>query len=447
MKLHLKPGLILAGTLFLLPGLSFADGDHQGSIPTNVVYVQSNNPLPGMNSVLGYNRNPVSGVLTEMSGSPFLTGGTGYLNGTEVLGPDDHDQEIVSTADHRFLYVVNEGSNTITGFSIQPNGSLKPVPGSPFPSGGVQPASIGIDGPFVIVANRGDQSAGGGGGTHNPSYASFLMLPEGSLLPLPWPQPALVAGSSPTQALIAPGGKLMFDSHFLENPFNNAGFPPFLPAASSELHSYKINFIGQLTPAAQTAPAPPIPPFVLGLQVHPTQKLLYAGFVVASALATYSYDDQGNMTQIGLTPSGNSEFPNPPGSGLCWISISPNAKNLYSSDAITNQIDAYSIASDPAHPVRIQTVDLQGIKNPADFPFTGTYFDTTPFQSRVSDDGNFLFVVSHQVTNTLASANGNALHILKIGTGGMLTEIPSSPLVFPLNEVPITAHPLGVVVF
>ena len=64
----------------------------------------------------------------------------------------------MATPDHRFLYVTNEGSNTITGFAVQADGSLKTVPGSPFPSGGVGPGSIGIlDGPLMIVANRGDQ--------------------------------------------------------------------------------------------------------------------------------------------------------------------------------------------------------------------------------------------------------------------------------------------------
>lgn len=429
----------LLSALSLAPALH-ADSDQKA--PTNIVYVQSNNPLPGKNSVLAYSRDAATGALTPLPGSPFLTGGTGRLNATEVLGPDDTDQEIVATPDHRFLYVTNQGSSTIAAFGIESNGSLKPVPGSPFASGGVGPGSIGIDGYLLIVANRGDQS-GANPGSHKPTYASFLILPEGSLLPLPWPQPSLSLGSSPTDALIAPGGHLMFDSHLFENAFAvPPGFPAFVPPFSSELHSYKINAIGQLTPAAQTAPAfPPIPPFILGLQVHPAKKILYAGYVVAGLLATYTYDDNGNMTFIGTTPGA-------PNNGMCWIAISPDAKTLYTSDAITDQIDVFSIAADPLHPVLVQTVNLAGTKNPVDFNTVGTFWDTTPFQLHTSPDGKFLHVVNHETSNlTGGNLTGNALHTLKIGAGGLLTEVPSSPLTFPPNESPINSHPLGVVVF
>ena len=413
------------------------DDDHDGHQLKNVVYVHSNNPQPGKNSVLGYNRNPDTGVLTEMAGSPFLTAGTGFLGGLG-LGPDDHDQEIVVTRDHRFLYVVNQGSNSIAGFAIASDGSLRAVPGSPFPSGGVEPASIGMDRNLLIVVNRGDQQPGGGGGIHAPTYASFRISDEGSLVALPVPQPAQVPGSSPSQALISPDGRLLFDANFLENPFNNAGFAPLIPPFSTELHSYRVDESGALIPAAQVAP--PFLPFILGLQVHPERRILYAGLVFANALATYVYDDDGNMTLAGATPGA-------PNGGLCWIAITPDANNLYTADAVTDQIDVYSIAADPLHPTLIQTVNLAGIKNPVNLNLTGTFWDTTPFQLQTSSDGRFLYVVNHEESDPVGNATGNALHILQIGAGGMLTESPSSPMVFPLSKVPMNAHPLGVVVF
>jgi len=65
---------------------------------------------------------------------------------------------------------------------------------------------------------------------------------------------------------------------------------------------------------------------------------------------------------------------------------------------------------------------------------------------KTSPEGKFLFVVNHEESDPAGNTTGNALHILKIGAGGTLTEIPSSPLVFPTTEVPTTAHPLGVAV-
>ena len=156
------------------------------------------------------------------------------------------------------------------------------------------------------MANRGDDTPGIVSGTHAPTYASFLILPEGSLFPLPVPQPSMALGASPTQALIAPGGRLMFDAHFLENAFTiPAGYPPFVPPASSELRSYKV-VLGQLIPAGRIAVPSPIPPYILGLTVHPTQRVLYAGYVVAGLLATYTYDEDGNMPLASTTPSAGS---------------------------------------------------------------------------------------------------------------------------------------------
>src|SRR6185369_9910869 len=124
------------------------------------------------------------------------------------------------------------------------------------------------------------------------------ILSNGSLSQLPGSQLAMVPGSSPTQALISPSGRLLFDAHLFEAPFDNSGFPPFVPPFSSVLHSYKIGANGGWTAAATTAPTD-FPSFILGLQSHPTQKIVYAGFVLASLLGTYTYDDDGNMTLAG----------------------------------------------------------------------------------------------------------------------------------------------------
>ncbi len=112
------------------------DKDDKHSIARNVVYLTSNNPEPGKNSVLAYRRNPTTGGLTLLGNFP--TKGTGFYNNDERLGPDDSDQEIVASEDRRFLFAVNSGSDTVAVFEINADGSLTHVKGSPFPSGGVR---------------------------------------------------------------------------------------------------------------------------------------------------------------------------------------------------------------------------------------------------------------------------------------------------------------------
>ena len=51
-------------------------------------------------------------------------------------------QEVVATPDGRFLFAVNQGSNTIAAFRIRRDGSLDFI--DTFDSGGVQPDSLGI---------------------------------------------------------------------------------------------------------------------------------------------------------------------------------------------------------------------------------------------------------------------------------------------------------------
>jgi DNA-binding beta-propeller fold protein YncE len=411
------------------------DDEKAGGKPSNVVYVNSNNPAH--NAVIAYRRNPLTGALTEMSGSPFATGGKGFYNTNERLGPDDHDQELVATPDHKYLYAVNQGSGTIAAFRIQNDGSLKSVQGSPFPSGGMQPASIGMIEDGLIVANRGDQNPGGGGGTNVPNYAVFRMNGNGALelmskLPL-------VPGSSPTQALVSPNGKLMFDTHLFEVPFDNTGFPPFIPPFSSVLHSYRIGDDGKLTPAGVANLPAPFPPFILGLQAHPKQKVIYVGLVVAGYLGAYTYDDSGAMTFVGAAAGS-------PNNGICWIAVSPDAKYVFTSDAITDHVDIFSIAN-PTQPQFVGTLDLGGPRKLVNFPTDATIWSTTPFQLQNSPDGRFLYVLNHEATTDDSAPAGNALHILKVNAGGNLTETAASPLIFPVSEVPAGAHPLGIVVF
>ena len=63
-----------------------------------VLYLQSANTAEGQNSIVAYRRD-TDGTLTPLPGSPFLTGGTGIDNNTNgKLGPNDNDTPIVQSA-------------------------------------------------------------------------------------------------------------------------------------------------------------------------------------------------------------------------------------------------------------------------------------------------------------------------------------------------------------
>src|SRR5207249_439699 len=77
---------------------------------------------------------------------------------------------------------------------------LQPVTGSPFPSGGAAPASVGLKGNMLVVVNKA-QDGIRDLETTRPNYTTFKVGPNGSLTPT-GSSVSIPLGSSPTQALI-----------------------------------------------------------------------------------------------------------------------------------------------------------------------------------------------------------------------------------------------------
>ena len=218
--------------------------------------MQSNDP--GGNAIFAFKR-AVDGSLTPLPGSPFSAKGLG-ITPTFALGPFDSDQEIIVNPSRTLLFATNGGSDTIAVFQIHGSGALSHVKGSPFPSGGSNPVSVGLADNVLCVVNQDDDP--GHPGQFLPNYTSFSVGADGGLTPIPRSTFTVDAGSAPSQALIAPGDALMFGADFL----------------GGILRSFSINAKGQLrSVAAQPLPESQFadtgdPPLPLGLAVHPTQK-------------------------------------------------------------------------------------------------------------------------------------------------------------------------------
>src|SRR5436309_9834620 len=107
------------------------------------VYIESNEAAPNANSVLAFGYR--EGSLRPLSVREYLTGGSGShdLSNHGVL---DAEQQITTNADKTLLFAPNAGSDTIAVFHIHKDGSLEAATGSPFPSLGPAPASVGVSG-------------------------------------------------------------------------------------------------------------------------------------------------------------------------------------------------------------------------------------------------------------------------------------------------------------
>ncbi len=399
------------------------------------VFIESNDPVPGENAVLAFRRG-ADGSLVQTG--TFATHGTGQLNIPKVVGPDDSSQEVVATPDGRFLFAVNQGSNTIAAFRIRRDGGLEFI--DTFASGGVQPDSIGIAGGTLYVSNRGDATAAGPGGvpaanpgTVAPDLTGFTIGADGRLTPIPDSTVTLPVGTVPSQNLIAPDGHFLFSDIFGINaaPQGNT-LAPFAIRGDGTLQLAPGGNAAALAPGATTAA-----PALLGAAANPKLPIVYAGLTGLSEVAVFTYDATGRLTFVGATAANNQG-----GSAPCWTAVSPDGRFLYTGDTGSASVGVYSLA-DPLHPVQLQEFFLGGPQAPPGTP-PGTR-QTTVFQVAVDPSGRFVYAISQTTNNSGTFPHGNQLHVLSVARDGTLSEA-HGPALFSEADVPGIAHVQGIAV-
>ena len=392
-------------TAFLTTGAEVANA--QG-----YVYVGTNEAgLPGYNGVRIYHRD-ARGFLSELPSSPVATFGTGThptaaLN-LSTLGPFDSDQCLILDDKSSRLFVTNSGSDSIAVFNVNAKGHLARVKGSPFPSQGINPSSVGLSKQgFLFVANK-DYDLGRPGfnpATRQGNYTSFKVNRTGQLVPVPGSTiPAGPVGgvgppnAVPSQMLISKDGRVAFDANFF----------------GLTLRSFQIDAQGRLHAAdSQTIPPPGgtnglglgVP---LGLQIHPTQPILYVGFVLDEAFGVYTFDQTGKLTFVKAVTG--------VGSGPCWFLTNAAGNRLYTSNNFDNSVSVFDI-SNPLNPVKMQQVTLAQGKAAA-----------SPFQLALDKKGQFLHVVTQAATATQDPFLANGLNVLKVLPDGRLVVVDFVPL-------------------
>ncbi len=283
------------------------------------------------NSIFTYRFNFTSSP-TLMSTTP--AGGIGVYDPTFALGPFDSDQNLIEDGTGTHLFAVNSGSNTIGVFQIQADGSLTAVNGSPFPSGGSDPVSLGVKNDVLAVVNK-DQDPAQNANLVQPNYTAFRVLPNGVLLPVPDSTVSVAYGSSPSQALMATQGTFLFGADFL----------------GGLVQSFRIGPLGGLN--QNSTQALPDSLFVgstaghnpLGMRTHPTLPILYADIVGLNEVAAYSYDSNGLLTFVRAVSDS--------GAGPCWAIVNHAGTRLYATNTGDNSVAVYDL-TDALNPVQIQ---------------------------------------------------------------------------------------------
>jgi 6-phosphogluconolactonase (cycloisomerase 2 family) len=421
--MFMNPSSTKAITLFALLTIvvySCRKGNDHGRAKADVIYLETNDYHDGQNAVLAY-RNASDGMLTPLNGSPFATHGAGVANPKQVLGPDDSDTQLQLSEDGQFLLAVNSGSNTIAVFRIQRDGSLVPVAGSPFPSGGQTPVSLDVKGRYVFVVNKSDDPLHPA--TARPNYVTFTIDNDGKLTQVPADIFETAPGSSPAQALVSKNGKFLFGADFL-------GF--MLTPPRGTLRSFTIDGGGKLSPVGGTPYTIPGMGGALGLWEHPRADVLYAGFPLQAKVGVYKVDQSSGA----LSYQSNL----PAGPAACWIRTTRSGHYLYVLNSGENTISMYdaSNAQSPAVMGKITLKRSGPIYMAMGMPFT----TSEDFSLAFSPDEKYLYVISQHTNPDLTVGNYNYFHVLLVGVDGNLSE-PVEPMQLPVDA---SVRPQGLAV-
>lgn len=348
------------------------------------VYV-NDNTAPA-NAIAGFDRH-ADGTLTPIPGSPFATGGAGTGS---VIGSQGALQ---LTAGGRILLAVDPGSNDISEMVVGRDGRLWQLPGGTTPSQGNEPVSITVARGLVYVANA-------GAGASN--YAGFAFDRFGRLRSLPGVVVPLPDSAQPGDVLINATATKLVGTR----------------VGTSQIDSFSIDRRGGLHAAAGSPFAAQGPgPFGSEFSpVNPDQVFVSNahGGANAGSVSAFSDGPDGILTSIGGSP-----FPNHQ-TAPCWVEISRDGRHLFAVNTAVPSISSYRIHRDG-------TLDLI-----ANTPFSGADASgLAPEDARLSPDGSTLWVVD---------SKGNAVSGFAV-RGGELSQIAAAQ-----TALPAGATPFGVVV-
>jgi 6-phosphogluconolactonase len=345
--------------------------------PAVVGHVYVNDNTAGSNTVAAFDRH-ADGSLTPIPGSPFPIGGAGLGAGLGSQGA------IQASPSGRFLLAVDAGSNQISVLRLNHRG-IPELVGAPVSSGGVQPVSIAINRTgLVYVANVGN------GGSN---YTGFRLTPAGRLIPLPHSTFPVPEGSGVGDVLFNSTGDRLIGTR--DNP--------------SLIDSFTVRRDGTLVAA-------PGSPFTgqglgqIGAQFRPTNpsQLYVSNAHNGPGLGTVSafrVSRQGVLSSIGDSPVPNGQ------TAPCWVEISHDGKYLFAINTGSANLTRYAIGRDGSLSVIGTTAFTNG---------------AGAVDARLSPDGKFLFVTGGrgQVVSGFAVR------------GGDVTELPSSPTPLPAGTAP-----------
>jgi 6-phosphogluconolactonase len=179
----------------------------------SMVYIMTNNEV--MNQIIAFYRG-MNGMLTFVGFYPTNGKGTGTKEVSTATANDGVDPlssqgSLTLSRDGRFLLAVNTGSNSISSFIITDSGI--PVLVDVKPSGGAQPNTVDVFGNLVYVANVGNAE-----NNFSSNITGFHINNNGHLTPIPGSSRSLSTfNAQPAQVLFTRDGSKILVTELTSN--------------------------------------------------------------------------------------------------------------------------------------------------------------------------------------------------------------------------------------
>jgi len=285
--------LVTIGSFLLLQACGGGGGGHgapPGPSTSFYAYVANN----GSDTVSAYTINATSGVLTPIDADTATPGNQNFTAGS-------NPESVTVTPSGAFAYVANNGSDTVSAYTINAtSGVLTPIdadtatPGNQNFAAGAGPRSVTVtpSGAFAYVANGSDD------------VSAYRIEATGVLTPIdadtatPGNQ-NFAAGAGPRSVTVTPSGAFAYVAN----------------RSSSDVSAYRIEATGVLTPIDADTATPGNQNFTAGsnpssITVAPSGAFAYVANNGSNDVSAYRIEATGVLTPIDAdtaTP-GNQNF-------------------------------------------------------------------------------------------------------------------------------------------
>jgi 6-phosphogluconolactonase len=388
--------------------------DHGNQAAPNALYTATNGPAPAGNAVIMYTRH-ADGTITQ-TGAPVSTGG----NGSAGTGQPPFGFPIVDssgstnlTPDGKVLFVVNSGDNSISSFRTT---SAGPVLVSHVGSGGTLPISVTSHGNLVYVVN--EESANIKGWTFDSS---------GHLTPIPGSVESLSVPFNPASPPSGVAAAIGFSPNGNQLVVTIRG----LPAPNGVIDVFSVDWHGAAGPAVGHQSPTPNP---FGFSFAGQNNLLVsdAGFVATpSGTADNPGGSQpnpfdpsqffGSAESFKLSPSGaltfKGDYPDG-GRAACWLVVSKDGRYAFASNTLASP--AGSAAGVGTGKGAISTFAISPHGRLTLLGQTDVSPGGFPGDEALSSDGKFLYVLNPSI---IFAPGPSHIDVYRIGPGGSLTPI------------------------